>query len=71
MGKTSLALTLAQHAAIENKAVVGIFSLEMSAEALAMRMLCSGASVDAQKFRSGFLSNEEWSRLGKGVGQAR
>jgi len=69
MGKTSLALTLAQHAAIEHKAVVGIFSLEMSAEALAMRMLCSEASVDAQKFRSGFLSNEEWSRLGKALGK--
>jgi len=69
MGKTSLALTLAQHAAIESNAVVGIFSLEMSAEALAMRMLCSEASVDAQKFRSGYLSNEEWSRLGKALGR--
>jgi replicative DNA helicase len=69
MGKTSLALTLAQHAAIEHNAVVGIFSLEMSAEALAMRMLCSEASVDAQKFRSGYLSNEEWSRLGKALGK--
>ncbi len=69
MGKTSLALTLAQHAAIENKAVVGVFSLEMSAEALAMRMLCSEASVDAQKFRSGYLSNEEWSRLGTALGK--
>jgi replicative DNA helicase len=69
MGKTSLALTLAQHAAIETRAVVGIFSLEMSAEALAMRMLCSEASVDAQKFRSGYLSNEEWSRLGKSLGK--
>jgi replicative DNA helicase len=69
MGKTSLALTLIQNAAIEAKAVVGLFSLEMSAEALAMRMLCSEASVDAQKFRSGFLSNEEWSRLGKALGK--
>ncbi len=69
MGKTSLALTLAQHAAIEGNAVVGIFSLEMSAESLAMRMLCSEASVDAQKFRSGYLSNEEWSRLGKALGR--
>src|SRR5215510_7549924 len=69
MGKTSLALTLAQHAAIEGNAVVGIFSLEMSAEALAMRMLCSEASVDAQKFRSGFLSNDEWARLGKALGK--
>ena len=69
MGKTSLALTLAAHAAIQSNAVVGIFSLEMSAEALAMRMLCSEASVDAQKFRSGFLNNEEWSRLGKALGK--
>jgi replicative DNA helicase len=67
MGKTSLALTLAQHAAINGDAVVGIFSLEMSAEALAMRMLCSEAQVDGQKFRSGFLSNEEWSRLAKSL----
>lgn len=69
MGKTSLALTLAQHAAIDHNAVVGVFSLEMSAEALAMRMLCSEANVDAQKFRSGFLSNEEWARLGKALGR--
>ena len=69
MGKTSLALTLAQYASIEHQAVVGVFSLEMSAEALAMRMLCSEASVDAQKFRSGYLSNEEWSRLGKALGK--
>src|SRR5213082_447110 len=69
MGKTSLALTIAQHAAIESKAVVGIFPLEMSAESLAMRMLCSEASVDAQKFRSGYLSNEEWTRLGKALGR--
>ena len=69
MGKTSLALNVAENAAIESKAVVGIFSLEMSAESLAMRMLCSEASVDAQKFRSGYLSNEEWSRLGKALGK--
>jgi replicative DNA helicase len=69
MGKTSLALTLAQHAALESKAVVGIFSLEMSAESLATRMLCSEGNVDAQKFRSGYLSNEEWSRLGKALGK--
>jgi len=69
MGKTSLALALAQHAAIQANAVVGVFSLEMSAEALAMRMLCSEANVDAQKFRSGFLSNDEWARLGKALGK--
>jgi replicative DNA helicase len=67
MGKTSLALTLAQHAAIRSQAVIGIFSLEMSAEALAIRMLCSEARVNSQKFRTGFLSNEEWSRLAKAL----
>ncbi|MEP6706158.1 MAG: replicative DNA helicase [Pyrinomonadaceae bacterium] len=69
MGKTSLALTLAQHAAIQAQAVVGIFSLEMSSESLAMRMLCSEANVDAQKFRSGFLSREEWARLATALGR--
>src|ERR1044072_1585656 len=69
MGKTSLALTLAQHAAIEGNAVVGIFSLEMSAEALAMRILCSEASAAGSTFRTGYLSNEEWSRLGKALGR--
>src|SRR5260370_8449564 len=41
----------------------------MSAQALAMRMLCCEARVEAQKFRSGFVSNEEWSRLGKALGK--
>ncbi len=67
MGKTALALTLAQHAAVKSNAVVGVFSLEMSAEALAIRLLCSEAKVDGQKFRTGFLSNEEWSRLAKAL----
>ncbi|MDX6612754.1 MAG: replicative helicase [Blastocatellia bacterium] len=69
MGKTSLALTLAEHAALQAQAVVGIFSLEMSSEALAMRMLCSQANVDAQKFRSGFLSRDEWTRLAGALGK--
>src|SRR5207237_8259521 len=64
MGKTSLALTLAQYASIEHHAVVGVFSLEMSAEALAMRMLCSEASVHGETCRRGCLSNEDWSRPG-------
>src|SRR5439155_8386311 len=68
MGKTSLALTLAQHAAIKGDAVIGIFSLEMSSEALAIRMLCSEAKVNSQKFRTGFLSNEAWTRLAKALG---
>lgn len=68
MGKTSLCLTLAQNAAIQAQAVVGIFSLEMSKESLVMRMLCSEGHVDAHRFRSGFLSRDEWTRLAGALG---
>jgi replicative DNA helicase len=68
MGKTSLCLTVAQNAAIHSQAVVGIFSLEMSKESLVMRMLCSEGHVDAHRFRSGFLSRDEWTRLAGALG---
>lgn len=68
MGKTSFALMLAENAAIHAGAVVGIFSLEMSKEALVMRMLCSQANIDAQRFRNGFLSRPEWSQIAKSLG---
>ncbi len=65
---TSLCLTLAQNAAIQAQAVVGVFSLEMSKESLVMRMLSSEARVDAHRFRSGFLSRDEWARLAGALG---
>ncbi len=68
MGKTSLCLTLAQNAAIQTGAVVGVFSLEMSKESLVMRMLCSEGRVDAHRFRSGYLSRDEWARLAGALG---
>jgi replicative DNA helicase len=68
MGKTSFALMLAENAAIQAGAVVGIFSLEMSKEALVMRMLCSQSNIDAQRFRNGFLSRPEWSQVAKSLG---
>ncbi|HZB45501.1 MAG TPA: replicative DNA helicase, partial [Pyrinomonadaceae bacterium] len=68
MGKTSLCLTLAQNASLQAGAVVGIFSLEMSKESLVMRMLCSEGRVDAHRFRSGFLSRDEWARLAGALG---
>ena len=68
MGKTSLCLTLAQNAAVQAGAVVGVFSLEMSKESLVMRMLCSEGRVDAHRFRSGFLSRDEWARLAGALG---
>ena len=66
---TSFALTLAQNAAIHAQAVVGVFSLEMSKESLVMRMLCSEGHVDAHRFRSGFLSRDEWGRLAGALGK--
>jgi replicative DNA helicase len=69
MGKSSLALTLAQNAAIHAQAVVGVFSLEMSKESLVMRMLCSEGRVDAHRFRSGFLARDEWARLAGALGR--
>lgn len=68
MGKSSLALTLAQNAAVRAQAVVGVFSLEMSKESLVMRMLSSEGQVDAHRFRSGFLSRDEWARLAGALG---
>ncbi len=68
MGKTALCLTIAQNAAIDEKAVVGFFSLEMSKEQLVMRMMASEAKVDATRFRRGILSRDEWERLARAIG---
>ncbi|HEY0051584.1 MAG TPA: replicative DNA helicase [Pyrinomonadaceae bacterium] len=68
MGKTALCLTLAQNAATLENAVVAVFSLEMSKEQLVMRMLSSEAKVDAHRFRSGFLTRDEWGRLAEAIG---
>lgn len=65
LGKTSLVINVAQHAAIQNEKVIGIFSLEMAAQQLVTRMLCAEARVDSHKVRSGFLSKEDWNRLAK------
>lgn len=61
-GKTALALNIAQYAA-KNGCVAGIFSLEMSAEQLVSRLLCSEARVDAHRLRTGYLNREEWAKL--------
>jgi replicative DNA helicase len=62
MGKTALALNIAQYAA-KNGSVIGIFSLEMSNEQLVSRLLCSEARVDAHRLRTGYLNREEWAKL--------
>jgi replicative DNA helicase len=68
MGKSALALNLAENAAIPARREfqpipVAVFSLEMSKEQLAQRLLCSQANVDLHKVRSGRLSNEDWPPL--------
>jgi len=63
MGKTALALNMAEHIAVDNGLPVAIFSMEMGATQLAMRMLGSIARVDQHKMRTGRLADEEWSRL--------
>jgi replicative DNA helicase len=68
MGKTAFCLNIAQNAATLEKSVVAIFSLEMSKEQLVMRMLSSEARVDAQRFRNGFLTRDEWGRLAEAIG---
>ena len=63
MGKSSFALNLAANVAVREKKSVAIFSLEMSKEQLANRVLCSEASVDLQKVRTGMISEDEWNKL--------
>lgn len=63
MGKTAFALNIARNAALESGVPVGIFSLEMSKEQLAMRLLCAEARVDSQKIRTGFMNSQEAAKL--------
>ncbi len=63
MGKTSFAMNIAENVAIDDQKVVGVFSLEMSREALLLRMLCSRARVDAHKMRTGSLWREDMHKV--------
>jgi replicative DNA helicase len=69
MGKTALAINIAQNAAINHKATVAVFSLEMSKESLLRRMLASQAWVDQQKLQKGFLGREDHDKLTNALGQ--
>src|SRR6267143_2031832 len=63
MGKTALAMNIAEHAAIHEKLPVGVFSLEMSSQQLVQRLLCSRARVNLQKVRDGFLAERDFPSL--------
>jgi replicative DNA helicase len=63
MGKTAFAMNIAENAAIEDQKIVGIFSLEMSREALLLRLLCSRAKVDSHKMRTGSLWRDDMNKV--------
>jgi replicative DNA helicase len=69
MGKTSLALNMAEYVAIEYGAPVAVFSMEMGGAQLAMRMLASVGRLDQHKVRTGRLNDDEWSRLSFALGK--
>ena len=64
MGKTSMALGVAQFAAVQAKRCVAIFSLEMPSEQIGLRMLCSASNINMQRVRSGMLTDDEWVKIG-------
>ncbi|HEU5399997.1 MAG TPA: replicative DNA helicase [Terriglobales bacterium] len=67
MGKTALAINMAENVSIIGGQPVAIFSLEMSREALLRRMLCSQSRVDSHKFRTGFLGKEDLTKIRNGL----
>ncbi|HCQ89479.1 MAG TPA: replicative DNA helicase, partial [Clostridium sp.] len=68
MGKTTFALNLAQHAALRAGKSVAIFSLEMSKEQLAYKLLCAEANVDMLKLRTGNLDERDWENIARASG---
>jgi replicative DNA helicase len=69
MGKTTLALNVACHAAVGQRIPVALFSLEMAGEQVALRMLCGEARVPSHRLRTGFLRDEDWPRLSGALGR--
>lgn len=69
MGKSALALGIAEYAGVIEKIPTAFFSLEMSKEQLVQRMLCAHAKVDAHKVRTGYLSPSDWPRLTAAAGK--
>jgi replicative DNA helicase len=69
MGKTSLAMNIAEHVVLEQRLAVGVFSLEMTAESLVLRMLCSRARVNLRDIREGFLAERDFPKLTGAAGK--
>ncbi|HZH59907.1 MAG TPA: replicative DNA helicase, partial [Metabacillus sp.] len=68
VGKTAFALNIAQNVATKTDENVAIFSLEMGADQLVMRMLCAEGNIDAQRLRTGSLTPEDWGKLTMAMG---
>ena len=69
MGKTSLAMNIAEYVAIEQRLPVGVFSLEMTADSLVLRMLCSRSRVNLRNVREGFLAERDFPKLTGSAGK--
>jgi replicative DNA helicase len=69
MGKTSLVMNIVEHVVLEEKQPVGVFSLEMTAESLVLRMLCSRARVNMRNIRDGFLAERDFPKLTGAAGK--
>jgi replicative DNA helicase len=69
MGKTSLAMNIAEHVAIDQKLPVGVFSLEMTASSLVLRMLCSRSRVNLRNVRDGFLAERDFPKITGSAGK--
>jgi len=69
MGKTSLALNMAEHVALEVGMPVAVFSMEMGGQQLAMRLLASVGKLDQTRVRTGRLNDDEWNRLSFALGR--
>jgi replicative DNA helicase len=69
VGKTSLAMNIAEHVSLEVKVPVGVFSLEMTADQLVLRMLCSRSRVNLRNIRDGFLAERDFPKLTGAAGK--
>jgi replicative DNA helicase len=69
MGKTALAMNMIEHISADRRLPCAIFSLEMSKQQLAQRMLCSRGQIDAHKLRKGMLNSQEYTKLATVVGE--
>lgn len=69
LGKTSLAMNIAEHVAVDQRLPVGVFSLEMTAESLVLRMLCSRSRMNLRNIREGFLAERDFPKLTNAAGK--